>query len=316
MPDLNDPETLGFYNELMLFKEDSQREALVFHAELSPAQRRIVHTIAHSMRLSHQSSGQGAQRQIHVHKTLRSSPPMAHPPSMHAGDPNRRGLNRAATVDFHEVRNSETGHHTVLRGQQSTGLLGIPDSPSGFGANSNLRSAKSVADLRSFTPSPVPSNNSYQQNAVNNISRYQDYASGSGSAGTPTLPTAPRGGFGQRGEDSLVNGFGSMSLQGLGNQSGESPRRLRSMFSWDLDNQGNPNGPASAGAIGSNRSVSVNTNHDNTSRDRGLPLRQPHGPSDRGGSAFSRGRQTGHRQQSSDEFRQSQQQGPHDTIHE
>ena len=75
------------------------------------------------------------------------------------------------------------------------------------------------------------------------------------------------------------------------------------MFSWDHENQASTNGPASAGAIGSNRSVSSNQNLDSAAaRDRGIPLRQPHGPSERS-APFSRSRQNGgHQHRGSDEL--------------
>ena len=285
-----------------MFKEDFSREALIFPSSLIPSQRRVVHTIAHLMQLGHVSRGNGEQRQLHVFRPNHPSPPMGGISSIHGSDPSRRALNRAATIDFNEARSSEQGNYAVLRGQQSSGLLGIPDSPGGFGANQNLRAAKSVADLRSYTPSPVHSTASFSQNLAPNISRYQDYGPGSGANGTPTMAsTAPGAPIGQQRDDSLVNGFSSMSLR---NGNGESPRRLRPMFSWDQDNQPASNGPSNAGAIGSNRSFSMNNNYESSSRDRGVPLRQPHGPSERGPSAFSRGRQNGHQARGSDELRQ------------
>ena len=300
--DLNDPETLQFYNQLFMFKEDFSREALIFPSSLTPAQRRVVHTIAHHMQLQHLSRGNGEQRQLHVFRPNRPSPPLGGMPPIHGGDSSRRALNRAATIDFNEARSAEQGNYGVLRGQQSSGLLGIPDSPGGFGTNQNLRAAKSVADLRSYTPSPVPSSASFSQNLASNISRFQDYGPSSGASGTPTItPTAPGVPLGQQRDDSLVNGFSGMSLRGA---NGDSPRRLRPVFSWDQESQQPSNGPSNAGAIGSNRSFSMNNNYDNSARDRGVPLRQPHGPSERGHSAFSRGRQNGHQARGSDELRQ------------
>ena len=287
-----------------MFKEDGGREAIIFPSTLTPTQRRIIHTLAHHMQLAHLSRGNGEQRQVHVFRANRPSPPMGNISSIQGSDPSRRGLNRAATIDFNEARANEPGNYNVLRGQQSTGLLGIPDSPSGFGATQNLRSAKSVADLRSYTPSPVASSAGFSQNLASNISRYQEYGQSNGVVGTPAItPTLSNGPLGQQQNDNLVNGFSSMSLNRGSN--GDSPRRLRPMFSFDQDSQASSNGPSSAGAIGSNRSVSMTNNYETSSRDRGIPpVRQPHGPSDRGASAFSRGRQNGHQQRGSDELRQ------------
>ncbi|KAL8744152.1 MAG: hypothetical protein Q9190_003569 [Brigantiaea leucoxantha] len=305
--DLNDPQTLGFYSQLLLFRDDASRENLIFPSNLPPPSRRIIHTLAHHMGLSHLSRGNGDQRQVHVFRPQNSntSPPMPQGSAIH-GDPNRRALNRAATIDFNEARSSDTGMYNTLRGQQSSSFLSIPDSPGGFGAQNNLRAAKSFADLRSYTPSPVPSSASFPAALQSTIARFQNqenYGSGSAASSTPTLTAAASGSaLGQhRDEALLVNGFGGMSLGGsnLGPNSG-SPRRLRGMFSFNQDSQ-----PSTTEPIGSNRNFSMSS-YDDQSRDRNgnIPLRQPCGPAAERGSGFSRGRQNGHQGRGSDELRQ------------
>ena len=305
--DLNDPQTLGFYSQLLLFRDDASRENLIFPSNLPPPSRRIIHTLAHHMGLSHLSRGNGDQRQVHVFRPQNSntSPPMPQGSAIH-GDPNRRALNRAATIDFNEARSSDTGMYNTLRGQQSSSFLSIPDSPGGFGAQNNLRAAKSFADLRSYTPSPVPSSASFPAALQSTIARFQNqenYGSGSAASSTPTLTAAASGSaLGQhRDEALLVNGFGGMSLGGsnLGPNSG-SPRRLRGMFSFNQDSQ-----PSTTEPIGSNRNFSMSS-YDDQSRDRNgnIPLRQPRGPAAERGSGFSRGRQNGHQGRGSDELRQ------------
>lgn len=313
--DFNDSQTLSFYTQLVMFKEEREREVLIFPSTLSPTQRRIVHTLSHHLGLAHLSRGNGEQRQVHVFRPSTGhqgiSPPIPQVSALQ-GDASRRGLNRAATIDFNEARSSEPAVYNTLRGQQSSGFLGIPDSPSGFGTQTNLRAAKSVADLRSFSPSPVPSTASFPPNLQSNIARFQEYGPGSAASATPTLtPTASGSALGQyRDDGGLVNGFGSMSLGGnFSSANGGSPRRLRGAFSWDQDNQ---QSTASAGAIGSNRSLSVN--YDSSSQDRGLPMRQPRGPSERGPPAFSRGRQNGHQARGSDELRQQSSQSQVEII--
>lgn len=262
------------------------------------------------MQLAHISRGNGEQRQVHVFRANANqglqgpSPPMPQISALQNGDARGRGLNRAATIDFNEARSSEPGvYNNTLRGQQSTGLLGVPDSPGGFGINQNLRAAKSVADLRSFTPSPVPSTASFPPNLGQNVARYQEYGPATGASTTPTLTsTASQSALNQNRDEGLVNGFGSMSITGNLGQSSGSPRRLRGMFSWDQDSQQSSAGPSGTGPIGSNRSFSLN--YDNASQDRGLPMRQPRGPSERGPVGFSRGRQNGHQARGSDELGQ------------
>lgn len=288
--DMNDPQVLQFYSQLLLFKEDPNRDVLVFPSTLTPSQRRVCHTIAHQMGLSHNSKGMGDQRQVHVYKFAPdTSPPMPQmAPTSHPLDAQRRGLNRAATTDFSDVRD---GFYGSTLGRQSSGLLGFPDSPGGgLTAAPNLRAAKSYADLRSYTPSPVPSTASFPATLGGNINRYQDY--GTSSTNPSLTPTATS--MANRDDSLLVNGLSGMSLGGGFGQGG-SPRGLRGMVSWESDR--NP------GPIGGHRSFSSNYDGEQ-SRDRsqGLPTRQPRGPIPERGSGFSRGRQNGHHGRGSDEL--------------
>ena len=270
------------------------------------------------MGLSHVSRGLGDQRQVHVTRVVPGSnlsPPMPHASAVHAGDHSRRSLNRAATIDFNEARSTEHGMYGTLRGQQSAGFLGVPDSPSGFGAQQNLRAARSFADLRSYTPSPVPSSASFPATLQSNAARFQqEFAQGIGASNTPTLTTmASNSTLSQhRDENLLVNGLGGMNLGGnLGSDmpNGGSPRRQRTigLFPWDQDHQSQPQPPqqpqSAGGPIGSNRSFSINYDDQSRDRNHNNPLRQPRGPAVERGPGFSRGRQNGHQGRGSDELR-------------
>lgn len=274
------------------------REALIFPTTLTPLQRRTVHTLAHNMGLGHASRGTGEQRQVHVFRAApgtNTSPPLSSiPTTVHSSEASRRGLNRAATIDFSEARSDAP--FSALRGQNS-GFLGVLDSPGGFGNAQNLRAAKSFADLRSYTPSPVPSSASFPAALQSNGARLQQFdGATSGASNTPTLTPAPTGsslGL-QRDDNLLVNSLSGLSLgTGIGGPSG-SPRRLRGMFSWEQqDNQ-----PSTA-PIGSNRSIGVG--FDNQSQER-MPVRQPRGPAPERGTGFRR-QNGGHQSRGSDELR-------------
>jgi len=189
-------------------------------------------------------------------------------------------LSRSATTDFSEGRQSESAAFNTLRGQSSVGLLGVFD-PTSHSSAANLRGAKSFADLRSWTPSPVPSNASFPTALQTNGSRLQQF-DGTAASHTPTLtPTASNSGLGLgRDEGFLVNGLGGMSLGGgLGNPS--SPRRQRGVFSSWEDSQSYP----ATAPIGSNRTVSLGP--DSSSQDR-VPARQPRGPGSERGPGFRR----------------------------
>lgn len=298
---MNDSTTLSYYSQLLLFKEDPSRDSVLFPPTLTPIQRRTVHTLAHNMGLGHASRGTGEQRQVQVFKVAPGtnvSPPLTSiPTAVQPADTARRGLNRAATIDFSEARNEGgPGPFSNLRGQTS-GFLGVLDSPGNYGSTQNLRAAKSFADLRSYTPSPVPSSASFPAALQSNGTRLQHYeAVTSGASNTPTLTSAPSGSsLGvQRDDNLLVNSLTSLSLgTGIGGPN-SSPRRLRGMFSWDQPE----NQPSSAGPIGSNRSIGLG--FDGQSQER-MPIRQPRGPVPEKGSGFRRS--NGHQSRGSDELR-------------
>lgn len=305
----------------MLFKEDKSREALIFPPTLLPAQRRTVHTLAHHLSLAHVSRGNGEQRQVHVFRAPNNmSPPIPQlPGNMYLNDSHRRGLNRAATIDFSEARGSDPGAYNTL-GRQSSGLLDIPGSPGGGAmatASQNLRAAKSFADLRSYTPSPVPSSASFPAALGAGLNRLNDFGPMSGAPSmTPNLtPTATNNGMGD--EAFLVNGLGGLGLGGnFGNMNGNMSTRggdQRSMlppYATEQNSQQSFGGP-----IGSNRTFggssnananATTTNYDEMSRgvERGqgsLPMRQPRGPATERGTGFGTSRNTrqnGHLQNS------------------
>ncbi|KAH3907006.1 hypothetical protein HBI56_113900 [Parastagonospora nodorum] len=279
--DLNDPQVLQFYGQLLIFKEDPARDQMTFPPNLSPPQRRIIHTLAHQLALAHVSKGTGEQRQVHifkVHDNQGLSPPMPQMPMSHSGEqPGRRGLNRAATTDFSDVRD---GFYNAFGGRQASGLLGFPDSPGGLNAVPNLRGAKSYADLRSYTPSPAPSTASHPIGRPGGVS-----LEGLGFSGTSTNPsgTPTAGSMSQRNDEMLEREMSRMQLNNSGFGQSSSPRSLRQMTSWE-----NP------GPIGGHRAFS------NAYDDR--PSRQPRGPLPERGQGFGRQRQNGHQNRGSDEL--------------
>ena len=278
--DMNDAKTLEFYTEMMLFRRDTSREVLIFPATLDPPSRRIVHTLAHHMGLAHTSRGNGEQRQVHIFRPAPGA--NVSPPSAAAGFPPndnmRQNLARASTSDFGEGRGYEpVFNNNILRGQSSVGLLDVVDSTYGRNADSNLRNAKSFADLRSWSPSPAASAASFPAALQTNGARLQAQAQGlndTAASNTPTLtPTASSTGAGGRDEPFLISAVSNLSMgNGTGNQT--SPRRQRSLFgpgsSWEDNQAYQPTGP-----IGSKRTVSI-----------GPSERQPRGTNSNNGFGF------------------------------
>ncbi|KAI5841771.1 hypothetical protein DFP73DRAFT_480557 [Morchella snyderi] len=300
--DLNDPQTLQFYSQLLLFRDDLSREALIFPSTLSPQQRRIVHTLAHHMALAHVSRGTGEQRQVHVFRAPISGTPSISPPSIpttvHPVESHqRRVLTRATTMDFSDARSEGAGMYSTI-GRHGNSLLDIPSSPSGRGdmhSRQNLRAAKSFADLRSYTPSPVPSSASFPAALGGNISRYTDYGA-SVTSTTPSLTPTATGttvSASNASESLLVNGLAGVSLTsslggnlGVGGASLRDPRDPRGVLNFDRERQNGRDG---------NHDVStpVSAGSSNGGRERGqvVPSRQPRGPDPDRNAGFASRRQ-------------------------
>ncbi|KAK2743995.1 hypothetical protein FQN57_004448 [Myotisia sp. PD_48] len=296
--DMNDSQTLEYYSQLLLFKQDPTREVLIFAPNLTPIQRRIVHTLSHNMGMAHTSRGTGEQRQVHVYKAGPGSnmSPIPSIPSTITADTARRGLSRAATIDFSESRQQQESHGSYGPMRQSSGFLNVLDSQGNFANAQGLRGVKSFADLRSFTPSPAPSSASFPAALQANGTRILAYDNiTSASSNTPTLTPTPSGsslGM-QRVEDNMMNSLSGLSLgTGMGGNPSGSPRRTRTI--WD---QPDPvQQTSSAGAIGSNRTIGLGFDP----QDR-LPMRQPRGPVLERGTGFRR--PNGHQARGSDEIR-------------
>lgn len=282
LPDYNDDETRRFFTELTLFQSDPAREIIVFPSTMTSIQRRKIHTLAHHMGLQHRSMGEGANRQLHVIKDIGVSPSATtsiQPPTGVSLDLHRRGLSRAATIDFAETRNPPNQFGTTVGRSGVRPMLELPDNTD-LGLNGPLRGVKSFADLRSFTPSPSPSvgyvqNNARLGNAIVHFGEYSNSIKGqTNTLNTPTTPGAAAGGD----TSILIPSIGSMSLAD----------------SFPPTTQHRPQ--PTPGAIGSQRpGMSGVTN-------RTAPERQPIGPisGDRGDFASGwRGRQNGHIQRDS-----------------
>ena len=229
---MNDTDELRHYVALLELSRNPNREPLVLEPGLTPVQRRKIHEMAHHLNLMHISHGKGIDRRIHIFHAANQQPngqngimPMAYPhhqiPTARPGDGRRQMASRAVTFEYNA---SEPGG--APRGPSS--LLDIPGSPANGALNmaSNLRGAKSVADLRSYTPSPAPSAASFPTN--NNLislngGNHMNERSGPSTitAGTPQHAGSTSSLLMQRNdEDRLVNGFGGLHLNTAGNAFG------------------------------------------------------------------------------------------------
>jgi hypothetical protein len=241
--DFNDPMNLCLYTELNIFKRDTSKDMLILPPSLSPIQRRVAHTIAHALHLAHVSKGMGDDRAVHIYRSAEASisPPLTD--MGNANDAHRRALNRAATTDFSDVRDSMANPLMP----RSSGFLGIPDSPGGI-LNSNLRAAKSFHDLRAWTPSP--------NQGPSGAARFPEALMNGTTASNPNLTSTLNMMSNNRESDNnLANGFVSL---GLGNgpfAQGSSGSPLGTggpRTPWE-----NSSGQSQPAPIGSNRTFST-----------------------------------------------------------
>ncbi|GES90684.1 putative R3H domain protein [Rhizophagus clarus] len=64
--DLNDPETLKFYDQVIIFRDDKSREELVFPKTLSSAHRRTLLLIAQKLQLYYYNEGEGEDKVLKI----------------------------------------------------------------------------------------------------------------------------------------------------------------------------------------------------------------------------------------------------------
>lgn len=78
---MNDPETLGFYAAMLLFRNNSDMAGatLQFPPTLSAQQRRIVRSLASRLSLDHSSHGYGSERFVTVTRPSTTTPPQQEP---------------------------------------------------------------------------------------------------------------------------------------------------------------------------------------------------------------------------------------------
>lgn len=295
---MNDPQTLEYYSKLLVFKDDPNRKVLIFNPPLSPASRKVLHSLSHYLGLHHSAIGTGESRHMQIFKEKPSTGNTAdlQSPNYSYTDTSRRGLNRAATIDFSDAGVRETGHYHTLRTQNSN-LLDIPGSPGlGIQRGQSLREAKSFGDLQSRRASPALSSSSFPANLTQNVTRYTEYGTINGGPNTADITTTNASYLMNGRDESLFNTFGNLSI-GFDRPA---PARPNGRLGMNGENHS-----AVGGAIGSQRShTGLNGNFEDLSRNgtSAVPERQPRGPGAEWGSGFSRPRQNGHGGRGSDEL--------------
>ncbi|KAH7337370.1 hypothetical protein BKA66DRAFT_448585 [Pyrenochaeta sp. MPI-SDFR-AT-0127] len=130
--DLNDPQVIQFYCQLLDFKNDLTRDELVFPHTLSPDQRRITHNLVHQMGLEHRSIGENDDRAVHVFHANKGEVINSQLPQMfqrYRGESHRRALNRTAHIDFANVYSDGRPYNNPREPPPVPGVRGSPGGP-------------------------------------------------------------------------------------------------------------------------------------------------------------------------------------------
>ncbi|KAG9240530.1 hypothetical protein BJ878DRAFT_560671 [Calycina marina] len=298
--DLNDPTTQDFYNKILLFKNDKDKETYVFPHNTDPEHRRIIHVLAHNMNLDHRSEGTADHRQLHLTKKFAAPPvPQIHSKYGHPLANERKALTRAATTDLSEARDTYGGGLHTLNRQTSSLLHTAGHSGDGLSNNhSAVRGVKSFAELRSWTHSP---HSTFPPVEGRQTSRYAEHYSVRGNGqptATPSLTPTSDVRSDERADISvLTNGVEQMSFNTAHNR----PSMGRSNGSTATIR---PSQAHSAGPIGSQRPTNGNYDDNNMNGSSTLPQRQPTIPGSewgRNGGGFVSNRANGHANRGSGE---------------
>ncbi|GJJ70456.1 hypothetical protein EMPS_02805 [Entomortierella parvispora] len=117
--DLNDGETLAFYDRLLMFRGDSTKDDMIFPENLSGRQRRILHLIADKLSLYHFSEGEGNVRRLIIMKT---PPPNAVMEAPAPRSPKQRPMSFAGRGNLRAespVMKAKNSAHDVATGSAS-----------------------------------------------------------------------------------------------------------------------------------------------------------------------------------------------------
>ncbi|CAG8598131.1 11412_t:CDS:2 [Paraglomus brasilianum] len=121
--DLNDPETLKFYDQVIIFRDDKSREELAFSKTLTPSQRRTVHLIAQKLGLYDYSEGDGDEKVLRiVRKPASAAINIKQTPSRNGS----YGRRAAAQLFANATGMSESPSNRSLRGGEASPLSRSP----------------------------------------------------------------------------------------------------------------------------------------------------------------------------------------------
>ncbi|KAK7207517.1 hypothetical protein BZA70DRAFT_17380 [Myxozyma melibiosi] len=162
--DLNDPETLMMYSEILLFRDDHSRDELIFGADLSPVQRRNVAMLANGMGLNHTVRGTNDGREIVIRR--RTSPAQApFAQAMLAKQKQQQQQQQQQQQKLHYRAPPAGTRQTLFDSAARNEFLGLNEPH-------NLRGTRSYADIQSTvrysgpTLHPVSSNGNMQHSMM------------------------------------------------------------------------------------------------------------------------------------------------------
>ncbi|CAG8515756.1 6272_t:CDS:2 [Ambispora gerdemannii] len=130
--DLNDPETLKFYDQVIIFRDDKSREELVFSKTLTTAHRHTVHLIAQKLGLYHYSEGENDERVLKIV---------------------RKPASAAINIKQTPSRNGSYGRRAAT---QLLASAGLSESPSNRSTRGDVSPLSRSPFRRSWVPDGIP----------------------------------------------------------------------------------------------------------------------------------------------------------------
>jgi hypothetical protein len=126
---MNDPQTLGFYTTMQIFRNDPNNAGMIlqFPPTLAPEQRRTVRGLAFRLNLDHTTHGTGHDRFITISR--RPTPPLDLPSNLvsHSSQPHLQAFSRpfptSRASTEHLSTDSRPSLYPGLRSVRSTGNL-------------------------------------------------------------------------------------------------------------------------------------------------------------------------------------------------
>lgn len=161
--DLNDPDNLGFYSKILLFRDDRSRNQLVFPASLTPQQKNNIMILCKTLGVVYNVQDNGALAVTRLSNNNGGS-------TTNSVNTNTNGSNTMANYSQTPMRQQQHMASTLNQQPQQPPLQGMFDGPHPLQGSNHLNSM-SATNLSSFVnqPSSIGLQHPQPQSPLNNM---------------------------------------------------------------------------------------------------------------------------------------------------